>query len=245
MPIRRLDQALAARGFGSRKEIHALVRAGLVRVNGVAAHHASQKIDLEGDQVAVRGEAACLREFIYIMLNKPGGVISAARDPKAPTVMDLLPGRLRRRGLFPVGRLDKDTTGLLLLTDDGALAHALLSPRRHVPKTYLASLRFPANEDDVAAFAAGLRLPPAEGRPPEDCLPAELFLLDDSMARVVLREGKYHQVKRMFAARGNEVLALRREAMGPLRLDEALRPGECRELTAGEIAGLCTPSVTA
>ena len=250
--IRRLDQTLSARGFGSRKEIHAIVRAGLVRVNGVAAHSAGQKIDLERDQVSVRGEPVCLQEFIYIMLHKPRGVLSATSDPRAPTVMDLLPAQLRRRGLFPVGRLDKDTTGLLLLTDDGALAHALLSPRRHVPKTYLVTLRYPAREDDIAAFAAGMRLPAAEGRPPEDCLPAELSILEHPpalhatplaseggyMARVVLREGKYHQVKRMFAARGNEVLALHRESMGPLILDEALKPGECRELTAEEIEGL-------
>jgi len=250
--IRRLDQALASRGFGSRKEIHALVRAGLVLVNGVPAHSASQKIDLEGDQVSLRGEEVCLREFVYIMLNKPGGVLSATKDPKAPTVLDLIPAHLRRRGLFPVGRLDKDTTGLLLLTDDGALAHALLSPRRHVPKTYLAALRDPATESDVRAFAAGLRLPPAEGHPPEDCMPAQLFielppplrgtpLVSEGgfeggyTARVVLREGKYHQIKRMFAARGNQVLALHREAMGALRLDEGLEPGGCRELTTDEI----------
>ena len=233
--IRRLDQTLAARGFGSRKEIHALVRAGLVQLNGITAHDASRKIDLERDQVAVRGGAVCLQEYIYIMLHKPQGVITAARDPKEPTVMDLLPAHLRRRGLSPVGRLDKDTTGLLLLTDDGALAHALLSPRRHVPKSYHVTLQNPASEADVEAFAAGLRLPPAEGRPPEDCLPAELTILDGGTARVVLREGKYHQIKRMFAARGNRVLALHREAMGDLRLDEKLKPGECRELTAGEI----------
>ena len=235
MPIRRLDQTLCARGFGSRKEIHALVRAGVVRVNNVAAHSASQKIDLEQDHVSVRGEPVCLQEFIYIMLNKPRGVISAARDPKAQTVIDLVPAHLRRRGLFPVGRLDKDTTGLLLLTDDGALSHALLSPRRHVPKSYLVTLRSPASEDDIQSFAAGIHLPAAEGHPPEDCLPAELTVFAGNQARVILREGKYHQIKRMFAARGNEVLALHRESMGNLQLDEDLRPGECRELTADEV----------
>jgi len=233
--IRRLDQALAARGFGSRKEIHALVRAGLVQIGGVTARDASRKIDLEREHVFVRGEEVRLQEYTYIMLHKPAGVLSATSDPNAPTVMDLLPAHLRRRGLFPVGRLDKDTTGLLLLTDDGALAHALLSPRRHVPKTYLATLRCPANEADVEAFAAGLRLPPAEGHPPEDCLPAEMFILDGSMARVVLREGKYHQVKRMFSARGNAVVSLHREAMGGLLLYENLKPGACRELTGEEI----------
>jgi len=238
MPIRRLDQALAARGFGSRKEIHALVRAGLVLVNGVVAHSASQKIDLERDQVSVRGEEVRLQEFIYIMLNKPQGTLSATTDPKAPTVLDLLPASLRRRGLFPVGRLDKDTTGLLLLTDDGALAHALLSPRRHVPKAYHVTLRNPVHESDIQAFATGMRLPPAEGHPPEDCHPAELAILEGNTARIILREGKYHQIKRMFAARGNQVLALHREAMGKLRLDEGLHPGECRELMEEEVASL-------
>jgi len=256
---RRLDQALSARNFGSRKEVHALVRAGLVLVNGMTAHSAGQKIDLEQDQVTVRGEEVRLQEFIYIMLHKPRGVISAARDPKIPTVIDLLPAHLVRRGLFPVGHLDKDTTGLLLLTDDGALAHALLSPRRHVPKAYHVTLRDPATEADIEAFAAGLRLPPAEGHPPEDCLPAELFILElppalaspagaacatplasegGYTARVVLREGKYHQIKRMFSLRGNRVLALHRESMGSLKLDKELGPGVCRELTAGEVAGL-------
>lgn len=235
-PIRRLDQALAARGCGSRKEVHALVRAGLVHVNGAAAQRAEQKIDLSCDIVTLRGEPLCLREHYYIMLHKPAGVISASRSSNTPTALDLLPAALRRPGLFPAGRLDKDSTGLLLLTDDGALAHALLSPRRHVPKTYLASLRQPAAAADAAAFAEGLHLPAAEGRPPEVCLPAQLFILENNKARVVLHEGKYHQVKRMFAACGNEVLQLHREAMGPLRLDAGLAPGECRELTEEELA---------
>lgn len=243
-PIRRLDQALAARGQGSRKQVHALVRAGLVQINGIIAHRADQKIDLEQDRVTVRGREIPLQEFVYIMLHKPQGVISAARDPRAATVLDLVPDALRRRELFPVGRLDKDTTGLLLITDDGALGHALLAPRSHVPKTYMATLRVPATQADAAAFAAGLHLPAAEGHPPEDCMPAELYPLEGCVARVVLHEGKYHQVKRMFAARGNEVLSLHREAMGPLRLDDALAPGECRTLTQEEAAALRGVSVT-
>ena len=236
--IRRLDQALAARGFGSRKEIHALVRAAQVQINCLPAHDAAQKIDLESDQVTVQNEAVNLQEYVYIMLHKPPGVVSAARDPQAPTVLDLLPANLYRRGLFPAGRLDKDTTGLLLITDDGALSHALLSPRRHVPKTYLAELERPVLPADIKAFAAGIHLPAAEGHPPEDCLPAELEILENSRARIVLHEGKYHQVKRMFAARGNRVLSLHREAMGTLRLDEALVLGACRELTGEEVEGL-------
>jgi len=166
------------------------------------------------------------------MLHKPAGVVSAARDTRAATVLDLLPGGLRRRDLFPVGRLDKDTTGLLLITDDGALAHDLLSPKRHVPKVYLATLREAATEADVEAFAAGIRLGD------ELCLPAQLNILEGNTARVVLYEGKYHQVKRMFAVRGNEVTSLHREAMGGLALDPALDPGTCRELSGEELENL-------
>ena len=209
------------------------MRAGLVSINGSPAQSAAEKANPACDEVMVRGCVVDLREHIYVMLHKPQGVISASRDPKAATVIDLLPQHLRRRELFPVGRLDKDTTGLLLITDDGALAHALLSPRRHVPKIYVASLAAPATESDIAAFSAGLHLPSDE-----ICKPADLTPLENNQARIVLHEGKYHQVKRMFAAVGNEVLALHREAMGSLYLDEGLNPGECRELTEDEIKKL-------
>ncbi|MDR2753994.1 MAG: 16S rRNA pseudouridine(516) synthase, partial [Oscillospiraceae bacterium] len=194
--IRRLDQALAVRGFGSRKEVSALLKTGAVTVNGLPARRGDVKIHLERDSVAVRGHAVPLRTHVYLMLHKPAGVISAARDPKAATVLDLVPEAWRQRGLFPVGRLDKDTTGLLLLTDDGALAHALLSPRRHVPKTYLATLQAPATPADVAAFAGALVLPPCERHSGEICLPAQLVPQENNRARVVLHEGKYHQIKR-------------------------------------------------
>ena len=228
--MRRLDQLLAARGFGSRKEVSALVRAGLVQVNGQATRDAAQKINPAQDHVTLHGREVDLREFIYVMLHKPQGVVSASRDAKDATVLDILPQSLRRRGLFPVGRLDKDSTGLLLITDDGALAHALLSPRRHVPKVYLATLRHAVAQADIAAFVAGLALPGGEM-----CLPAELVPLGSNMARVVLHEGKFHQVKRMFASIGNEVLALHRESMGGLNLDESLAPGDCRELFEKEL----------
>jgi len=235
MPIRRLDALLASRQFGSRKEALSLIKAGAVAVNGARALQGGHKVDLARDIVMVRGAPVCMEEHIYIMLHKPSGVISAARDPSAKTVLDLLPKHLKRRGLFPAGRLDKDTTGLLLITDDGALAHALLSPRRHVEKVYLATLREPARPEDIQAFAAGMHLPAEDGHPQETCMPALLEILPGNLAHVILREGKYHQVKRMFHAVGNEVLALHRERLGPLRLDESLEPGECRELTAEEI----------
>jgi len=229
----RLDQLLAARGFGSRKEVAGLLRAGLVQVNGEPARAAAQKINTACDCVTVRGVSVNLSEYIYIMLHKPQGVVSATRDANTTTVLDLIPQHLRRRDLFPVGRLDKDSTGLLLITDDGALAHALLSPHRHVPKVYLATLKQPATQHNITAFAAGLHL-----SQDEICLPAELIPLEGNMARVVLREGKYHQVKRMFAALGNEVLALHRERMGGLALDENLAPGECRELSTDELENI-------
>ncbi|MDR3314793.1 MAG: rRNA pseudouridine synthase [Oscillospiraceae bacterium] len=238
MPVRRLDQLLAARGCGSRKDAAALIKAGAVRVNGNAAHGGDQKIDTEKDSVTLRGEPVALEDYVYYLLHKPLGVISASRDPKAATVLDLLPEPWRRRGLFPAGRLDKESTGLLLLTNDGALAHALLSPRRHVAKTYVATLAAAATPADAAAFAAGMHLPPADGHPPEDCQPAKLIPLPGNRAEVTLREGKYHQIRRMFAQRGNEVLALHRTAMGSLRLEDELQPGQCRPLTAAEVAGL-------
>ena len=238
MPHRRLDALLVSRNFGSRKEVLPLIKAGVVLVNGERALKGGQLIDMEHDEITVRGVPVSMQEYVYIMLHKPQGVLSAARDPKAAVVLDLLPEELRRRGLFPAGRLDKNTTGLLLITDDGALAHSLLSPRRHVEKVYLATLRAPARQEDIAAFATGMDLPEEDRHPAEQCMPALLEILPDCRARVTLREGKYHQVKRMFRAAGNEVLELHRERFGPLALDEALRQGECRELTAEEIKAL-------
>jgi 16S rRNA pseudouridine516 synthase len=238
MGIERLDKALCGQGLGTRKEIHEAVRAGLVAVNGIRAIHPGQKINTQSDQVTMNSKPIPLCDVVMIMLNKPAGVLSATRDPNAPTVLDLLPEPLRRRALFPVGRLDKDTTGLLLLTDDGELAHRLLSPRHHVQKTYLATLESPATEADRQAFAAGMNLVPTEGHPPETCAPAALEILENNRAIVTLTEGKYHQIKRMFAAQGNKVLALQRLSMHTIHLDPALCSGAWRELTADEIAAL-------
>ena len=165
------------------------------------------------------------------MMNKPAGVLSAARDSRTPTVIDLLPEALRRRGLFPAGRLDKDTTGLLIITDDGDMAHRMLAPKSHVMKRYEAVLDIPADEEDVDAFAKGIPL--------QDfvCLPARLELEKGTcIARVEVQEGKFHQVKRMFAARGKTVLTLKRLRIGGLDLDETLQPGQARELNEKEIA---------
>ena len=231
--MERLDKVLASTGRWSRREVKTLVRQGQVRVNGAAASSAEEKVDPETAVILVGGAPVRLQTFTYVMLHKPAGVLSATEDQRQETVLGLLPQELRRRGLSPVGRLDKDTEGLLLLTDDGELAHRLLSPRNHVDKRYYARVDGPLGQADAAAFAAGMTL--GDGL---ECLPAELELLGPGECIVTLREGKFHQVKRMLAARGAPVLYLKRLSMGPLVLDETLTPGAFRELTAAETAAL-------
>ena len=231
--MERLDKVLAGTGRWSRREVKLLVRQGQVRVNGAAASSAEEKVDPETAIILVGGEPVRLQKFTYVMLHKPAGVLSATEDRWQETVLELLPQELRRRGLSPVGRLDKDTEGLLLLTDDGELAHRLLSPKYHVDKRYYARVDGPLGPEDAAAFAAGMTL--GDGL---ECLPAGLELLGPGECIVTLREGKFHQVKRMLAARGAPVLYLKRLSMGPLVLDETLAPGAFRELTAAETAAL-------
>lgn len=232
--MERLDKLLAATGRWSRREAKALVREGRVLVDGVPALRAEDKVDPDRSMVLVDGGDIGYARHVYVMLHKPAGVLSATEDPRQETVLDLLPPELKKRGLFPVGRLDKDTEGLLLLTDDGDLAHRLLSPKKHVDKVYQARLDRSLGEADRDAFARGILL--------EDgyrCMAAELELLGDGTeVRIVLREGKFHQVKRMTAARGSQVLSLKRLRMGPLVLDEALAPGQWRRLTPAEVQAL-------
>jgi len=234
MALIRLDKLLSQSGERTRSESAKLIRSGSVTVAGQPVRDPSLKVD--PDQVAVRvnGMAVTDEPFQYYLLHKPAGVLTAARDRTAPTVMDLVPEALRRRDVLPVGRLDKDTTGLLLLTNDGELAHRLLSPKHHVRKEYLATLDGPVGEADIAAFAGGMVFKDFTA------MPAELTPLAAPqgayLARVGLHEGKFHQVKRMFAARGREVLALQRQGFGPLRLDG--EPGACRPLTPEELAAL-------
>lgn len=228
--MERLDKRLSAAGYG-RKEARELIRAGRVRVEGRLPAGPEERI---GPAAAVTVDGAPLAAgFCCLMLHKPAGVVSSTGDPREKTVLELLPPELRRRGLFPVGRLDKDATGLLLLTDDGALAHALLSPKRHVDKTYRITVDGALDEADAAAFAAGLTL-----RDGTLCRPARLEPLGAGEALVTVQEGRYHQVKRMCAARGKPVLTLERVAFGPLRLDPALAPGQWRALTREEAAAL-------
>ncbi len=230
MSLERLDKLLCSTGRWSRKEVKEMIRQGRVQIDGRAAGRPEEKLDRMSACLAVDGAEVDCSPFAYVMLHKPAGLLSATEDKSQPTVLDLLPPELKRRGLFPVGRLDRDTTGLLLLTDDGDLAHQLLSPRKHVDKVYLAEVDGKIDREDAAAMAAGMVLPDGQ-----HCLPAGLEPLGDGASCLVtLREGKYHQVKRMLAARGKPVLTLHRLSMGPLALDEGLKPGEWRFLTEKE-----------
>lgn len=231
--MERLDKLLAGTGKWSRREVKALVRQGLVRVDGRLAASAEDKLDPAVAIITVAGETISLCRFTYVMLHKPAGVLTATEDRKQPTVLDLLPPELRRIGLAPVGRLDKDTEGLLLLTNDGELAHRLLSPKYHVEKRYFARVDGELSAADMEAFARGMTL--GDGL---ECLPAGLDLLPDRVCIVTLREGKFHQVKRMLAARGAPVRYLKRLSMGPLTLDDSLAAGAYRLLRAEEISAL-------
>ena len=231
--MERLDKILASTGRWSRREVKELVRRGRVTVDGRIAASPEEKTDPEQADLRVDGEKILYARYTYVMLNKPAGVLTATEDRRQKTVLDLLSEPLRRKGLAPVGRLDKDTEGLLLLTDDGELAHRLLSPRYHVDKCYYALVSADLESGDPEAFAAGMIL--------EDglrCLSAGLEILSPRECLVTLREGKFHQVKRMLAARGKPVIRLRRLSMGPLALDESLKPGEYRLLTEEETAAL-------
>ena len=224
----RLDKYLAEMGAGTRKEIGKAVRAGRVTVNGQTAKNAAMQVTAE-DEVSMDGVSVEYEEYVYYMFNKPAGVISATEDARERTVLDLISER-QRKGLFPVGRLDRDTEGLLLITNDGGLAHRLLSPRHHVDKVYYARLDGPVGEAEKALFAQGLKVDETL-----TALPAELEILEPATeVRVTIREGKFHQVKRMFEAVGREVLYLKRLSMGPLALDESLPKGDYRRLTAEE-----------
>lgn len=231
--MERLDKILANTGRWSRKEARELIRAGRVSVDGVTARAPEDKAD-PAAVFTVDGERISGEKQVYLMLHKPAGLVSATEDPLQPTVLELLPEHLRRVGLFPAGRLDKDTEGLLLLTNDGPLAHRLLSPRRHVDKTYFVRADRPFDGADEAAFAAGMVL-----RDGLHCLPARLERLDcPEEALVTIQEGKYHQIKRMVASQYKQVVYLKRLSMGALKLDPALEKGAWRYLTPAECAAL-------
>ena len=229
--MERLDKIIANRGIASRREVKELVRQGRVLVDGVPASAADMKVSPETTAITVDGVAVSGERYTYLLLHKPAGVLTATEDRRQPTVMELLPQQYRR--LAPVGRLDKDTEGLLLLTDDGELTHRLLSPRYHVDKVYYARVEGTPDQADAAAFAAGLLL--GDGL---QCMPARLEPLGGDACLVTLREGKFHQVKRMLASRGKPVRYLKRLAMGPLRLEDTLKAGHWRLLTPEELSAL-------
>ena len=234
----RLDKFLVACAVGSRTEVKNFLKAGRVTVNGKKEKSAKLQINEESDEICFDGQKLEYEEFVYYMMNKPQGVISATEDPKHKTVLDLLDDLARSKEVFPVGRLDIDTHGLLLLTNDGKLAHALLSPKRHVDKTYLARINGVMTDVDVETFAQGVPLKDFT------CQPAKLELVsmdaekNQSLVRVTIAEGKFHQVKRMVAYCGKEVVDLQRLTMGILTLDENLKPGEWRRLSKEELEGL-------
>ena len=224
----RLDRWLATVSAGSRSEVKQWIRGGQAAVNGRVILDPALSFETETDRLSLNGRELDGRVTRHVMLHKPAGILTAARDARQPTVMDLLPPVYRSIGCMPVGRLDKDTTGLLILTCDGELNHRLLSPGRHVDKRYRAIVEGTLEEKDVEAFASGMDLGDFTAQP------AKLTILGPSLAEVVIAEGKFHQVKRMFAAVGHEVLELHRCSFGPLELDPALAEGQWRELTAEE-----------
>jgi 16S rRNA pseudouridine516 synthase len=239
----RLDRFLANQAWGSRSEVRGLSRSGNVTVNGRVIQDEARHIDPAEDRVVCLGRDVLYREFIYIMLHKPAGVVSATEDLSERTVLDLIDPKYRNKKLFPVGRLDKDTEGLLILTNHGALGHQLLAPKKHVPKQYYAKVEGLVSEADQEAFRAGILLEDGYRTLPAeleiihggDCFDGEFSAGTYSEVIAVIHEGKYHQIKRMFGALGKRVLYLKRIAMGELRLDPSLQPGEYRELTDSEI----------
>lgn len=228
----RLDKILCSQTTVTRSEAGRLIRSGRVTVNGVVCRQPAQKVDPAACALTVDGKALKYAEYIYWMLNKPSGILCVSRDPKVSTVIDLMPEEEKRRGLFPAGRLDKDTHGLVLITDDGAFAHEMLSPKRHIFKTYQAILDKPLTESGAEAFRKGPLL--EDGT---QCLPARLRVLEEGenpLVEVEICEGKFHQIKRMFAAVGCHVEWLKRVSIGNLKLDKSLKEGECRPLTEAE-----------
>lgn len=233
--LMRLDKYLADMGIGTRSEVKQYIKKSKVKVNNEVIRDPNSKIIVGEDQVQYNGTDVSYVHYEYYMLNKPAGVVSATEDKHQKTVIDLLTTS-QRKDLFPVGRLDRDTEGLLLITNDGDLAHSLLSPKKHVDKTYYAKVEGLVTNEDVSAFAEGLQVDEEF-----KAMPAKLTIVnagDISEILLVIQEGKFHQVKRMFEAVGKKVIYLKRMTMGSLQLDESLQPGEYRELTQEEITSI-------
>lgn len=229
----RLDKVLSNSGFGSRKDIKKMVRAGEVRVDGKTIKDSRMHINPYEQEIVINGQILAYKAFAYLMMNKPPGVISATYDEHDKTVIDLVPMQYRHFELFPVGRLDKDTEGLLLITNDGKLAHQLLSPKKHVPKTYYAQIQGEVSTADIDAFKQGVVL--EDGY---ETMPAALEILEassQSKVHITIMEGKFHQVKKMFEAVGKKVVYLKRIKMGNLALDDNLALGACKEMDKEQV----------
>lgn len=230
----RLDKFLCENGYGTRSQVKLLIRQENVSVNGTLCKTADFKVDENKDSVTVNGTALVYIKNVYYMFHKPAGCVSATRDNRAKTVLDYLKKEDYREDIFPVGRLDKDTEGLLLLTNDGNLAHRLLSPKKHVPKTYYVKLQKPLMKEEIHLLEEGVDIGEEK-----KTLPAKVQVTNDTEILLTISEGKFHQVKRMLHAVGNEVVYLKRLSMGTLTLDEHLKKGEYRTLTGEELEKLC------
>ena len=233
MPIMRLDRLLSECTALSRSQLRQIIKNGSVSVDGIVITSPEHKVCSDTARVELDGKTVSYEKFCYYMLNKPAGILSATDDKKQKTVIDLFPAELKKKNLFPVGRLDKDTTGLLIITNDGDFAHRVISPRSEIVKTYHAVTETPVNDADIEAFRQGIVL--ADGT---KCLPAGLEKLPDGSCLVRVMEGKYHQVKRMLASRGKPVTALMRLSIGGLELDKGLLPGQFRQLSEKELCSV-------
>ncbi len=229
--MERIDKIISVASGVSRADARALIKKGLVSVNGAVVKDIGFKADENNDIICSRGEKLCYSKYVYIMMNKPKGVISASEGGKEKTVVDILPDSMKRKNLFPAGRLDKDTTGFVLITDDGDFAHKILSPKNHIPKTYIAQLDKPFDDTVASAFEQGVALKD------DLCMPAKISAVDGdyTKALVIIKQGMYHQIKRMFGKFGITVTGLTRIKMGRLALDETLQPGGCRYITPDEL----------
>ena len=232
MAMERIDKIIASQGLYSRSDVKYMVNRKRITIDGKIITSASQKADVDKNEILLDGKPFVVKKQIYLMLNKPKGYVSATEDKKQQTVLELVPAELKGRDLFPAGRLDKDTTGLMIITDDGMLAHNILSPKKHVQKIYRVELDIPVTEEMQKGFAEGVELNDGV------CKDAKLVILGEKTAEVTLREGRYHQIKRMFGCYGAKVVELHRIAMGELFLPDDLPEGQCRELTEEDLVKL-------
>ncbi len=227
--MERIDKIIASQGKYSRSDVKGLIAKRRVMVDGEVIKSSSVKADAEKSRITIDGVDIAIKKQVYLMLNKPKGYVSATEDKEHKTVLELVPEEYQGRGMFPAGRLDRDTTGLMIITDDGAMAHNILAPKKHVQKIYHVELDIPVTAEMAAGFAAGVELNDGV------CKAAGLEITGEKTATVTLKEGRYHQIKRMFGCYGAKVVELHRLAMGDLYLPADLPAGECRELTAEEL----------